>query len=79
MHFNFWKPKKLLSKMHFNFWKPTKGYNSKSYGPLAAIPVYTIHPVTIHFIWPFSFLAFIVQEKSENFQEWQNLKIYEGT
>ena len=24
-----------------NYWKPTKGYNSKSYGPLAPIPVYT--------------------------------------
>ena len=23
--------------MHFKFWKPTKGYNSKSYGPLATI------------------------------------------
>ena len=27
----------LLSKMQNKFWKPTKGYNSKSYGPLATI------------------------------------------
>ena len=34
--------------MHFIFWKPTKEYNSKSYEPLAPIPVYMIHPVIVH-------------------------------
>ena len=47
--------KKLLSKMHFDFFeKPTKGHNSKSYRPLAPIPVHTIHLVIVHVLYELS-------------------------
>ena len=50
--------------MHFKFLKRTKEHNSKRYGPLAPILVYTIQPVIVLFIWTFSFLVFMVPEKS---------------
>ena len=58
------------------FWKPTKGHNSKSYGPLAPIPVHTIHPVIVHVDTSFQLPRFhsSLEICCENFQEWQNLK-----
>ena len=63
------------------FWKPTKGYNSKSYRPLAPIPVNTIQPVIVYVYTNFQLPSFHSswQIWYENFQEWQNLKTYEGT
>ena len=68
--------KTLLSKMQFIFWKPTKGHNSKSYGPLATFPLYTIHPVIVHVDTSFQLSSFhsSLEICYENFQEWQNLK-----
>ena len=64
--------------MHFIFWKPTKWLNSKSYGPLATILVYTIQPVIVHVDMNFQLSSFHSSWEIcyENFQEWQNLKIY---
>ena len=61
--------------------KPTKGHNSNSYGPLAPIPVYTIHPVIVHVYTNFQLSSFHSSWEIcyENFQEWQNLKTYQGT
>ena len=58
-----------------------KGHNSKSYGPLAHIPVYTIHPDIVHVDKSFQLSSFhsSLEIYYENFQEWQNLKTYEGT
>ena len=66
------------------FWKPTKGQNSKSYGPLATIPVYTIHAVIVIIVMfkrTFSFLAFIVPEKSvtKTFKDCKKLRTIQGT
>ena len=58
------------------FWKPTKGHNSKSYIPLAFWYTWYIQSLSMftqtsfHSSWEIC---------NENFQEWQNLKIYEGT
>ena len=73
--------KKLLSRMHFNVWKPTKGHNSKTYGSLVPIAVHTIHPVIAHVYTNFQLSSFYSSREIcyENFQEWQNLKTYEGT
>ena len=42
----------------FFFWNPTKGHNSKSYGALVLIPVYTIHPVIVHVYTKFQLSSF---------------------
>ena len=66
---------------YLSYWKPTKGHNSKSYGPLAPIPVYTIHQVIVHVYTSFQLSSFHSSWEIcyENFQEWQNLKTYHGT
>ena len=63
------------------FWKPTTGHNSKSYGSLAPILVYRIHPVIVHVYTNFQLSSFHSSWEIcyENFQEWQNLKTYQGT
>ena len=62
------------------FWKPTKGHNSKSYKPLAPIPINTIHPVIVHVDTSFQLSSFhsSLEICYENFQERQNLKTYKG-
>ena len=62
------------------YWKPTKGHNSKSYGPLSPTPVYTIHPVIVPVYTNFKLSSFHSSWEIcyKNFQEWQNLKTYEG-
>ena len=49
--------------------------------PLAPIPIYTIHPVIVHIYTNFQISSFHSSWEIcyENFQEWQNLKTYEGT
>ena len=47
--------------MDFKFLKTYQGHNSKSYGPFAPIPVYTIHPVIVHVYT--NFLAFLRSKK----------------
>ena len=71
---------KLLSKILFFFWKPTKGHNSKSYRPLAPIPVNTVHPVIVHVYTNFQLSSFHSSWEIcyKSFQKMQNLKTYEG-
>ena len=61
--------------------KPTKGHNSKSYGPFAPIPVYMIHPVIVHVYTNFQLSSFLRfwEIRYKKFQEYQNLKTYQGT
>ena len=63
------------------FWKPIKRHNSKSYGSLPPIPVYMIHPVIVHVYTNFQLSSFhsSCEICYEIFQEWQNLKTYQGT
>ena len=61
------------------FWKPIKGHNSKSYKPLAPIPVTRYIQSLSVFIRTFSFLAFIISEKSvkkilKNGKIWKPIK-----
>ena len=62
--------------MHLNFWKPTKVHEPKSYGPLAPIPVYTIHRAIVHVYTNFQLSSFhsFWEICYENVQEWHNLK-----
>ena len=66
---------------NISYWKPTKGHYFKSYGPLAPILVYTMHPVIVHVDTSFQLSSFHSSWEIcyKNFQEWQNLKAYEGT
>ena len=52
------KHKSYWAKCILIFWKPTKGLNSKSYLPLASIPVYMIHPVNVHVYTNFQLSSF---------------------
>ena len=67
--------------MHFNFFKTYKGHNSKSYELLAPIRVYLIHPAIVHVYTNFQLSSYHSSWEIcyENFQEWQNLKTYQGT
>ena len=64
--------------MHFNFLKTYQGTYSKSYGPLMLILIYMIHPVIVHVYKTFSFLAFLVPEKSV-MKIFKNSKIWKPT
>ena len=73
--------KVIEQKCILMFWKPTKGHNSKSYEPLTPILGNTIHPVIFHVYTNFQLSSFHSSWEIcyKNFQEWQNLKTYEGT
>ena len=69
--------KVIEQKSTLIFWKPTKGHNSKCYGPLAPLLVYTIHPVIAHVYT--NFQLSLVPEKSvtkifKNGKIWKPIK-----
>ena len=67
--------------MYFIFLKTYQGTNSKSYGPLAPIRVYTIQQVIVYVHTNFQLSSFHSSWEIwyEKFQEWQNLNTYQGT
>ena len=75
-------PEKSVMKI-FHLWqtvKPIKGFNSKTYGPMALILVHTIHRLSVHVCTRLQFCNPTVLEKSVTkiFHYWQIVKPIKG-
>ena len=66
---------------NISYWKPSNRQNSQELWTLGPYPVYAIHPVIVHTDISFQLSSFhsSLEIGYKNFQEWQNLKSYQGT